>query len=89
MDPWCRYWCVLKRQTLLLLDKPPALNVRPQLCLKILVLPSVTVRCGEKSFSVVAPDGEQIVVGILSSIPTPLLFSPACQPGVSTETAED
>ena len=38
-----RYWCVLKRQTLLLLDKPPALNTQPQLCLKILVLPSVTV----------------------------------------------
>lgn len=25
-----RYWCVLKRQTMLLFDKPPALHARPQ-----------------------------------------------------------
>lgn len=44
----------------MLLDKPPALNAKPMLCLKM-VLPSISVLQKGKSFEIVAPEGEVIV----------------------------
>lgn len=44
----------------MLLDKPPALNARPMLCLKM-VLPSISVSQKGKSFEIVAPPGEAII----------------------------
>jgi antitoxin component HigA of HigAB toxin-antitoxin module len=54
------YWAVLKGGALMLLDKPPALNAEPMLCLKM-VLPSISVSQKGKSFQIVAPEGEAII----------------------------
>ncbi len=44
----------------MLLDKPPALNAKPMLCLKM-VLPSVSVVQKGKSFELLAPEGDAII----------------------------
>ena len=44
----------------MLLDKPPALNAKPMLCLKM-VLPSISVVQKGKSFEILAPEGEAII----------------------------
>jgi len=59
------YWVVLKAGALMLLDKPPALNAKPMLCLKM-SLPSITITRAKDlakstSFTIVAPEGECIV----------------------------
>ena len=55
-----QYWAVLKGGALMLLDKPPALNTKPMLCLKM-ILPSVSVTLSDKSFTLEAPEGEKII----------------------------
>jgi hypothetical protein len=56
------YWVVLKNGALMLLDKPPALNAKPMLCLKM-ILPSISIMGGGNgtSFTIVAPQDEKIV----------------------------
>lgn len=44
----------------MLLDKPPALNAKPMLCLKM-VLPSISVTQKGKCFEILAPSGEAII----------------------------
>ena len=46
----------------MLLDKPPALNAKPMLCLKM-ILPTMSISVSQKgkSFEIVAPEGEAII----------------------------
>ena len=55
-----QYWAVLRDGALMLLDKPPALNAKPMLCLKM-ILPSISVSQKGKSFEIVASEGEAII----------------------------
>ena len=45
----------------MLLDKPPALNAKPMLCLKIVLGYSISVAQKGKSFEILAPEGEAII----------------------------
>jgi len=55
------YWAVLKGGALMLLDKPPALNAKPMLCLKIVLGYSISVAQKGRSFEILAPEGEAII----------------------------